>query len=338
MKTVALIIVHYRTLSDTLECIESALKLQLPEGVNTRLIVIDNASRDGSWEALCLWMESQKSIWRNSPDLINGADEIRECALNDGRRHCTFVLSSQNGGYAGGLNLGIQQALRDSATTHLWLLNSDLLLDQNALTPLLERSDSFPSAIYGSTLLYHDTPSVIQAAGGANYFRLIGRSKHCGKGKKIDEFKPAGTRFDYIVGAAMFVRREVMDQVGFLDHRFYLYFEELEWCRRAQKKGIQLIWVPESRIIHKEGKSTGAAGHFRRLSDFSFRYVVRNSLLYTVRYHPWCLPTVIIYNALEVVRYCLHSDLGKPRVAFQAFKDFLKESKGHLLSFDHNLP
>jgi GT2 family glycosyltransferase len=326
MRRVALVIVHYRTIADTLECLESALRLQVPDGTTNRIVIVDNASGDSSWNRLVEWASRRRLFWHArfpQSRYPHGIDQALGFRFTGCGPEVVLLRAEENRGYAAGVNLGVKFALDDPFTTDCWVLNSDLVFQSDSLLHLLNASKDRPLGIYGATLLYDDDPEAIQAAGGAFYWRTLGRSRHFGKGKKITEFESRAAGFDYIVGAAMFFPREVIDCVGLLPEHFFLYFEETEWCARARELGVELVWVPESRIIHKEGKSTGAAARFRRLSDLSFRYVVRNSLLYSESRHPLFLPMVFLYNLFECSRYWLSGDRSKVQVFAQAVRDYL---------------
>lgn len=322
MPIVALVIVHFRTLADTIECLESALRLEVSTEVRCRIILVDNASGDGSWEGLCEWAQRLPALWSRVGEPRVGVDDCRTQATSDGRMELVLLRAAKNGGYASGLNLGVQYAMEDPNTQQFWLLNSDLVLQERSLAYILECCGRNSLAIYGSTLLYGDDPSIVQAAGGATNVRLIGRSRHYGKRRNLSEISHEHPAFDYIVGAAMFLSREVIQRVGLFNPRWNLYFEENDYCVRARKRGVELVWVPESHVIHKEGKSTGAGGRFRRLSDLSFRLMVRNSLLFTWIYHPFALPTVLLFNLFETARYCLGGDIGKFRLTLCAIREF----------------
>lgn len=326
MRSVNLVVVHYRTLKDTLECLESALTLDLPEATERRLIVVDNASQDGSWEGLLEWRKTRGCLWFREfgeDELPAGIAEATSHKLADGGWEVVLLRAKQNRGYAAGANLGLRRAMTDRSASDFWVLNSDVILDPQSLAYLLRKSEASAPAIYGSTLVYMDDPSMVQAAGGAVYIPPLGRSRHFGKRRRIDELSSEPPNFDYIVGAALFFPREVLEEIGFLPEEFFIYFEETEWCARALARGIKLVWVPESRMIHKEGKSTGAGSRFRTLSDLSFRYVVRNSLLFTETRHPIWLITVLAFNFYECLRHCAAGDFGKLRVLGEAVREYL---------------
>ena len=325
MRSVALVIVHYRTIADTLECLESALRLIIPDGTSVRIILVDNASGDGSWSRILAWASRRKLFWHarfHASQLPGGVEQGLGFRFNNINTEIVLLRARENQGYAAGCNRGIEFALADPYTTHLWVLNSDLIFDQDALCHMLVASDRPEPAIYGSTLLFHDDPSAIQAAGGAVYWKSLGRSRHCGKGRKVAEFANLSYGLDYVVGAAMFFPREVIDKIGLLPEQFFIYFEETEWCARARDGGVDMIWVPNAHIIHKEGKSTGAADRFRKLSDLSFRYVVRNSLLFSELRYPLWIPTVLLFNLFECARYCFAGDHRKLTVFWHALWEY----------------
>lgn len=327
MRRVALVVVHFRTIADTLECLESALALTVAAGSSIKIVVVDNASNDGSWEHLLQWACRRKLFWRallDRAELPGGADQGVGFRFGDCDAEIVLLRSEQNNGYAAGCNLGVQFALADPATTDFWILNSDVLFEPDALQQLFAASHGRAPAVYGATLLYHDDPGTIQAAGGAVYCPLLGRSRHRGKGKRIDGYPKIARHLDYIVGAAMFFPRHVIESVGLFPESFFLYFEETEWCVRARDRGYEMVWVPESRVIHKEGKSTGAGERFRKLSNLSFRYLVRNSLIFSHARHPFWLPTVMLFNFGESIRYWIKGDRKK----FKVFIDAVREYRG----------
>ena len=325
MRRVALVVVHFRTIADTLECLASALALTVPAGSIVKIILVDNASNDGSWDRLVQWACRRKLFWRallDKAELPGGVDLGIGFRFGDSDAEIVLLRSERNDGYAAGCNLGIQFALAEPATTDFWILNSDVLFEQEALQQLLAASDGRAPAVYGSTLLYQDDPGTIQAAGGAVYWPLLGRSRHRGKGQRIDRYPRVARHLDYIVGAAMFFSRHVIESVGLFPESLFLYFEETEWCARARERGYEMVWVPESRVVHKEGKSTGAGDRFRKLSNLSFRYMVRNSLLFSHARYRFGLPTVMLWNCGESIWYWIKGDRKKFNVFLNAVREY----------------
>ncbi len=326
MSGLAAIVVHYRNLDDTVECLESLLAQEIPEDTLLHLIVVDNGSEGECWKQLTEWRKKRKVLWtrdQHTSELATGVAAASTAFLEDAGWAVSLIRMERNEGYAAGANAGLRFALADERTEDLWVLNNDLVLARDALCELVAKSRTNRRAIYGATLLYHDQPTVMQAAGGAVYLAPIGRSRHVGKRQPI-HCDIGSPKLDYIIGASLFIPREVIHEIGLMPSSFFLYYEETEYCRLARSRGIELTWVPGARMIHKEGKSTGASNGFRRLSDLSFHYIVRNSMLFTEMRYPFWLATVLLFNVFECLRHCLAGDLKKLGVLGRALQDYWK--------------
>ena len=323
---IAIILVNYNGAADTIECLGSILTLEQPEN-GIAAIVVDNGSSDGSVARLRDWLQKGK--------LITESDE--ETAADFEHRGSTFrvilIQSATNGGFAAGCNAGLARAVRDSSITHFWLLNNDTTVAPQAALELLASSRAHSDrCISGSTLLYYDHPDIVQAAAGARYIRTIGRSYHFFKMKKVADIVDAPSpRFDYIVGASMFFSRAVLESIGYLPERYFLYAEETDWCTRARRHGIALVWARNCFVFHKEGRSTGANQQFKILSDNAYYYVARNNLLYIWDNARLFTVSVTLYTFLLAVYYSLKGDPSKLSVAWRATRDFwrLRTNKNH---------
>jgi GT2 family glycosyltransferase len=327
---IAVIVVNFRTPAETLECLESLLNLR--SGHALHVVIVDNASGDDSVQLLSEWAASRPGSSRTDDTSAVPADVVDRAHFRirpphaDGRpTTLTIVAVSRNLGFAGGVNVGLKIAAARRSTAYFWLLNSDTVVDPESLLPLLHASHQTGDfAIVGSTLVYYDAPTVVQAAAGAKYMPILGRSRHIGKMHSFRDVMEWDTnlKLDYIVGASMFFSRSVLDRVGQLPEQYFLYFEEVDWCATARQKGIVLTWAKGSRVLHKEGRSIGSRRFFARQSDAGFYYLCRNSMLYTWKKHPWLLPTVVVLNFLQGLRYLSLGDASKVRVLGRAFLDF----------------
>jgi GT2 family glycosyltransferase len=211
------VILNTNRREDTLACLESLEKSAYP---NLSIIVLDNASTDGSVEA------------------------IRE------RFPTVEVLSLQeNKGYAGNNNVGIQAAYQKRADW-IFVLNEDTILDPDCLHCLAEIGESDPRIGIAGPLVYHyDEPGVIQTAGGkfSRRFEALHEAQN-----ELDRGQFTRPRpVDWISGCAIFVRRQVIEDVGMLDERFFYYWEETEWCLRAGKSGWRIVLTPLAKLWHK---------------------------------------------------------------------------------------
>lgn len=240
MTDLAIVILNYRTPDLTLACLAS-LEPQLDE--HTRVIVVDNASGDDS------------------------ADRI-ESGIISGGLHAEVLRSPINGGFAAGMNQGIAAAEADAYV----LLNSDTILRPNALANLREAMRANPDAgIIGPALLDENGKTV------SSHFRdlkppaeLLRAAQTGPLGKVLRSFElvlPKTTRPmepDWIAFACVLVRREVIERVGLLDDGYFMYFEDIDYCRRAREAGFKVLYWPAAEVVHFAGSSSGVTAQAKQ--------------------------------------------------------------------------
>ena len=201
-----------------------------------------------------------------------------------------FLQNIENAGYAGGNNAGIQLALSTNAYDFIWILNNDTEVEPDALPHLLDAMQSRPEAgIAGSTVVYFDQPDRVQCAGGCRYnpwatvFSPIFADQSL-KDVLQSNFAP---KMDYIYGAAMFVRTSVFEKCGLLNENFFLFYEEIDFCKRATNNGFQIMWCRQSIIRHKCGQSVSNR-HSASAARTAFANYHENlsALLYARTLHP----------------------------------------------------
>jgi GT2 family glycosyltransferase len=226
---VAIIVLNWNGWEETKSCIESLLPIL---NNNTHLIICDNASTDDSWHYLQHFETNQ---------------------------FITLIQTGSNKGFAGGMNVGIKYALENLHPDFVWLLNNDVQIYANALKELLVCSDSKKNiGMWGSTLLENNEKT--QCAGGCRYYSFLTIFKPILSGKNLEEIKKINQhkiKLDYIAGAALFIRREVIEKVGFLNEEYFLFYEELDYTQRLKKAGFGIAWCKESIVIHKGSASVG---------------------------------------------------------------------------------
>jgi GT2 family glycosyltransferase len=171
-----------------------------------------------------------------------------------------------NRGFTGGNNLVISAALdsRDPPE-YVLLLNADTIVQEHALDALVEFMDGHPGAgIAGSQLLWPDgTPQ-------ASPFRFQGVLSELDRGLRLGivtrllrsattvDPRPAGAApVEWVSGASIILRRSMLEQVGLLDEGLYTYYDDIDICLRARRAGWETWYVPESKVFHLEGSSTG---------------------------------------------------------------------------------
>lgn len=235
---IAIIIINWNGLQDTLECLES-LKLFAE---NTDIIVVDNNSSNSE------------------------ADRIRSVFPG-----ITILSLDKNYGFSYANNRGIELALSRENDAIL-ILNNDTVVTKNFLEILEQASRQNPQAgIITPKILFYQTDKIWAAGGAINY--IFARGTNRGEGKP-DRIVNINTSPGFISGCCMYIPRKIARQIRF-DERYFLYYEDADLSLQARRLGYRLLYVPESVIYHKSGRSSGSLLSYRRIY-----YLSRNKLLF----------------------------------------------------------
>jgi GT2 family glycosyltransferase len=198
--------------------------------------------------------------------------------------HVSALLqSSENIGYARGNNLGIKKALKQEAD-YILLLNDDTIVPPNFLGFLVEEGEKSSSVgMLGPKIYYTSEPKKIWFAGARFDSRTCAVSTiGFDQGDQREDSLPVES--DYISGCALLIKREAIERIGLLDERFFLYWEDVDWCLRAQKAEFKNIVVPSAKIWHKVSVSTGGMDSVIRAY-----HKTRSHLLFAKLHTPWTL-------------------------------------------------
>jgi GT2 family glycosyltransferase len=155
---------------------------------------------------------------------------------------------TDNQGYAGNNNLGIRIALEQGAEWVL-LLNNDTVVDSDCITTLVESAVDRGAAVAGPMVYHHDEPDTIQSAGGT--LSVFWRGRHIGQNERERHQYPDTRVVDWVSGCALMASRDVFERVGTLDERYFMYWEEMEWCLRVRRAGGVVLHVPDAKVWHK---------------------------------------------------------------------------------------
>lgn len=260
---VSVIVVSFNTRELLRECLQT-LQAQAG-GVTYQLIVVDNASRDGS------------------ADMV--AAEFPEA---------TLIRSAVNLGFANANNRGFAEA----QGRHVVLLNSDAFLRPGALPRAVAHLDAEPHiGLGGARLVGRDDtwqPSARMFPSLLNDFLALSglaarfpRSRFCGRMDRTwaDPGEPA--EVDWTPGAFTIIRREVLEQVGYFDPAFFLYYEEVDLCRRVKAAGYTIWYWPDVVVVHLGGESSKTVSHvsFSSAGAQLILWRLRSGLLYYRKHH-----------------------------------------------------
>jgi len=302
------VVVNWNGWRDTLVCLESLFALG---GAPMRVVVCDNASTDPSVPELERYLRERLPQWQ----VAAGEPGFTDPQPGDGVQSVHLLRLSDNLGYAGGINAGIEWARKRWAFRGFWLLNNDVQALPGALDALVAAHGSArDTGICGSVLLEWDQPERIQAVAGI-YRRWLGVGWH----DKQLPVHAGGVSFavDYPIGASMYVDTGYFDEVGLMDPSYFLYCEEMDWAERGRRHGYRPLVALGSRLRHKEGASTGSRGGVRNKSLLSERYGVVNRLRITRKFWPHWLPVVWSSLLLVILDRLVHGELERARLVLR---------------------
>ncbi|MDM3870607.1 glycosyltransferase family 2 protein [Porticoccus sp. W117] len=244
---VAVVTVNYKTADMTLEAVSAAIGALGHIDDEWSITIVDNDSGDGSYEKMKNAVDQRRS------DGLAGWESV-------------FVLQSgNNGGFGAGNNFAIKKYLDSkNPPEYFYLLNSDAFPDSDAIQRLLDYMDEnhklgmAGSYIYGVDGKPHITafrfPSIWgELEGGACLGIITKLLKNYTVPIGIPD-QPA--QVDWVAGASLMMRREMLEKVGLFDETFFLYFEETDLCRQAALKGWKTHYVPASKVAHIGSAST----------------------------------------------------------------------------------
>jgi len=231
----SIIILSYNTASLLKDCLQSVYRSDLPSK-DFEVLVIDNASSD------------------NSVSLV--------------KKHfpnATLIQNQTNLGFAKANNIGINK----SKSEYILLLNSDTKAQTNSLSNLLKFMDAHPQAGIASAQLLNNDSSIQQSGGHlprlTNIMAWMLMLDHLPIIKQLfwsyhqtnQNFYKISRRLGWVQGAAMILRRTMLDKIGLLDEKIFMYAEDIDLCLRARQKNWQTWTVSDSKIIHLNFKSSG---------------------------------------------------------------------------------
>jgi GT2 family glycosyltransferase len=263
------VIVNYKTASLAIDCLRSlAPEISAVEG-GVRVVVTDNASGDDS------------------------VARINQAITDNGWSNwATLSPLPRNGGFAYGNNEGIRSALQSNDKPQcVLLLNPDTVVRPGAIDELLKFMDARSEiGLAGSRLEDPDGTPQISA------FRFHSIASEIEPGMRLGAVSSMLAKYrvappvpteprptDWVAGASLMIRREVFEKIGLLDERYFMYYEEVDFCLRAKRAGFECWYVPASRVVHLVGAASqisDARKHRKRRPAYWFesrrRYFTQN--------------------------------------------------------------
>ncbi|NVJ47608.1 MAG: glycosyltransferase family 2 protein [Cytophagia bacterium] len=299
----SIILVNYNGFQDTIECIESLWKMSTED---FRVIIVENGSTDNSHQQLSQFVNIYHGSAISSEEVDN--TEYIESRL-------ILVSSPFNGGFAYGNNIGIRLAVRLADTKYIWLLNNDTIVHEDALAELIKAHQEKSSSgekkpgIIGSKILFYHNRSLIQGIGGT-FTPLTAKTRLIGF-NKVDhgQYDYYDGNLDMILGASMFVDTDFITTVGYLNEDYFLYFEELDWSKRALRFGYTTSCHTPSIVYHKQGASTNNRV-FGKKNNSAMVYMYSSLILFYKTFYPKYLILAKIRILLQLIKYRLQGRIS----------------------------
>lgn len=264
-----------------------------------RIYVVDNASTDESMKIL-------EETYRDKPEI-------------------SLEYMDKNTGFSHANNVGIKKAMEWQAD-YVLLLNNDTVIESNMISELIACAVRHPKTVIVPKIYYSDNRSVIWSAGGA-VSKVVKKVRHIGLDQEDKGQFNEEKEIEVATGCCLLIPVSVIEEVGFLDEQYFLYYEDTEYCFRLQSRGKKIIFCPDAIVYHKVGASSKG-----KTSALCAYYIARNWLYCNRQYLGKRYPVFLLYYAINRVVCCvLWALTGKGklvRATWRGICDFTKNQMG----------
>ena len=273
---VGCVILNWNGWRDTVVCLDALRSTDYP---GLLVVVVDNGSTDNS--------------------------VARIQAAHPGTR---VLQTGKNLGFAGGNNAGIREALQQDVK-YLWLLNNDTQPQPRAVRELVRTAEeNFKLGAVGSVLYHTSSPGTVQTWGGGWVNLWTGYSSHATALPR--------SRLDFLTAASLLVRRKALEDVGLMDDRFFLYWEDAELCFRLRKHGWNLGVASRAVVLHNLNASTG------RSTAPMDRYFTSSAIRFLSEYSPVPLLAASVFLSRRVLNRAVTGRMRSIRNVWLGVEDY----------------
>jgi GT2 family glycosyltransferase len=309
MAEVVVLIVGYRNAGDIRDCLRGLGRMDPRPTFD--VFIAENGGPAGM-EALTAMLDAGDPAWTPdtgalapvAPDHGSGLRHYRLAGRPDGSGAIHVAESSENFGYAGGVNVWLRPLIGSAGWSAAWILNPDTHPRPDSLAELSAYSASRKKGMVGSLIVRDVEPDVIVMRG-------LQWRKWTGRCIAVDRLGSASVPPDVAAveatitspsGASLYVTRSLIERIGLMHDPYFLYFEDLEWGDRAKRLG-ELGYAHKSVVEHKQGTTIGSSQSRATRSPLSVYLATRNAVLFTWRNRrPW-LPAAVAMQLLQSARY-----------------------------------
>lgn len=275
---VGCVIVNWNGWQDTVACLDALRSIEYSRLV---VVVVDNGSSD----------DSVARIQAAHPAI-------------------RLLQTGKNLGFSGGNNAGIREVMRHEAE-YVWLLNNDTQPAPRALRELVRTAEAdFRLGAVGSVLHHASAPQKVQSWGGGWINLWSGHSSQATAPPRPNR------RLDFLTAASMLVRRKGLEDVGLMDDRFFLYYEDADLCFRLRKHGWGLGVASHAIVLHKLNAST------RKKTSPTDRYFTTSAIRFLAQYSPVPLLSAFVFLSQRILHRALAGRVEAVRNVWQGVQDY----------------
>ncbi|MEK9174296.1 MAG: glycosyltransferase family 2 protein [Patescibacteria group bacterium] len=231
----------------------------------------------------------------------SATEEDMEMMMREDFPHVRFLPFRENVGFKSLINTSLDEAKGE----YVFLINGDIILTEGAVPELLaylrEHQDigilgpkqfNFNGSIQQSFFRFYKPTTILYRRTFLGRFAFAKRHLDWFGMKEIGDPKepiPA----EWVIGSALLVRRKVALEVGYMDNRFFMYMEDVDWCRRFWEKGLRVVYYPKCFVYHYHGKGSAQGGFFKSLlSNKLTWYHIESAMKYFWKYRGQKSPTI----------------------------------------------
>lgn len=333
-----ILLINWNTPGDTIECLESLLRQDYE---NYRIVLCDNGSTDGSIQRIVDWADGRDMPALTPPAALRGLVDppvpkpvrlaVLDRATAESGKHddasdtspLILIDVGENAGFCGGTNIALRYAMAQRRGGYVWLVNNDMIVAGDALSRMVKLAEANPDVgAVGGGILEYKQPDVIQIQGGGyaslwtgfpSVTRAAGK-QHGAPGTDVRDL-------DFIAYGCLLAPLSVIERVGMLSERYFLYCEDIDHSLRIRRAGYRLAYDPDALVWHKGGATVRyrSARH-----DF---YMARNTLLLVSLFAPWRLPVAFAYSLYRcLLGKLVRGDWARMAAVFRGYASFAREA------------
>lgn len=301
------VVVTFNASDVILDCLESLLGAT---GVALDIVVVDNASLDGTVAHLKAWADGTHPYTAPDDMPFDLSPCLKPVTLHPAgegdpqatAHRVTLIETGVNAGFAGGVNCGLKELAARAYLDRFWVLNPDSAVPPETPRAFALHADA-PFALMGGRVLYYDTPDMIQIDGGTVNKRT-GVTGNIGLGQSTQTTPPPDpAQMDFITGASMIASRTFYEAAGPMPEQYFLYYEEVDWA--MQRGDLPLAYCADTTVYHRAGTAIGSPTLDRPASPFSQYFKHRSRLRFMRGFFARNIPGALAYSCAKAAQIAL---------------------------------